>query len=121
MTHTEQDLTIYQGQTASIVITIYASESSNTPQPITGWALEATFAPVNSGAVDADFTKTIGAGLTITDGANGVVTLVLPNEDTAEMNGEYEYSLWVIDANAEAPLTIGTISIRETARSRSSS
>jgi hypothetical protein len=120
VTHTFQNHDVYQGQTWVNTVTIYESETSATPDVITGWALEATFAPTNTGTTDSDLTKTVGSGITITDGANGVCTITLTAANTLEMDGEYEWALWVIDSGAEAPLSTGTLRMLETARSRSS-
>jgi hypothetical protein len=119
VTHTFQDHDVYQGQTWVNTVTIYESETSATPDNIIGWALEATFAPTNTGTTDSDLTKTVGSGITITDGVNGVCTITLTAANTLEMDGEYEWALWVIDSGAEAPLSLGTLSMKETARSRS--
>jgi hypothetical protein len=119
VTHTFQNHDVYQGQTWINIVTIYESESSATLEDVTGWELEATFAPTNTGVIDSDLTKTVGAGVTITDGPNGVVRVVLPAAETNEMDGKWEWSLWVIDEGLEAPLSVGTLTMLETARSRS--
>lgn len=119
MTHTFQDHDVYQGQTWINTVTIYASVTSATVENITGWELEATFAPISSGRINTDLTKTIGDGVTITDGPNGLCTVTLTADDTDDMEGEWEWALWVVDEGAEAPLSIGTLNMLETARSRS--
>lgn len=118
MTHTFQDHDVYQGQTWVNIVTIYESESSATPAVITGWELEATFAPINTGVIRDELTKTIGDGVSITDGPNGICTVTLPADDTEDMSGKWEWALWVVDEGAEAPLSVGTLTMLETARSR---
>lgn len=119
MTDLEQNLTIYQGQDVAIEVTIYEEEGGATADNIVGWALEATFARPVTNAIDESLTKTTGDGITITDGANGVAQIELSDDDTEAMTaGDWEWSLWVTDAGAEAPLLIGTITVKETARSR---
>jgi hypothetical protein len=119
VTHAFQNHDVYQGQTWINDVTIYESENSATPDDITGWELEVTFAPINTGVIDDDLTKTIGDGVTITDGPAGTVRIILPAAETNEMDGKWEWSLWVIDEGLEAPLSIGTLTMLETARSRS--
>ena len=120
MTELDQDLDVYQGSDVLITVTVYESDGY-TADVITGWDLEATFAKPVSRSIDTTLTKTIGDGVTITNGAGGVCTVALEDTDTDEMDaGEWEWSLWRIDDGSEAPLAIGTLTIIETARSRSS-
>jgi hypothetical protein len=120
MTSTRQDFDIYQGQAVTVTVTVYPTEGAALPTSIIGWDLEATFAPVTTLRVDADLTKTNGDGITITNGAGGICTVALTADDTTTMeSGDWEWSLWLIDSGSEAPLSIGTITVLETARSRS--
>lgn len=120
MTDLFQDFPIYQGSDVTITDTIYEADGF-TRKNITGWALEATFAPLDTMTIDDDLTKTIGDGVTITDGVNGVCEIVLLAADTADMRSvDWEWALWRIDAGFKHPLSLGTITVAETARSRSS-
>jgi hypothetical protein len=121
MTHTQQDHDVYQGQDWLNTVTVYLSETSADTAFITGWALEATFAPSSTGRINEELTKTNGAGVTITNGGAGVCTIALSSDETTDMSGEWEWSLWRISEGSKTPLSIGTLHFKETARSRRSS
>jgi hypothetical protein len=121
MTSVEQNFDIYQGQRKVIEFTIYEEDDSATPENITGWSLEATFAPISTLRVDDSLTKTTTNGITITSGSDGEGEIVLPADETTEMDsGDWEWSLWLTDTDDEDALSIGTATVKETARSRSS-
>jgi hypothetical protein len=121
MTMEDQNFDVFQGSDVTINFTIYDTDGY-TAKNISGWTLEATFARLPTKKVDDDLTKTTATGITITSGADGTGTIVLLDTDTDEMDaGEWEWALWRTDDGFEQPLSMGVVTIRETARSRSSS
>jgi hypothetical protein len=119
MTMEDQNFDVFQGSDVTINFTIYDTDGY-TAKNISGWALEATFAHPISKAIDSDRTETTDSGITITSGSDGEGTIVLSDDDTDEMTaGDWEWALWRTDDGFEQPLILGTLTIRETARSRS--
>jgi hypothetical protein len=82
---------------------------------ITGWALTFTIKldPGDAGTVLV--TKTVGSGITITDGPNGKADVVIAEADGEKLlaDHEYDYDLWRTDSGNKTPLTFGRIKLRE--------
>lgn len=79
---------------------------------ITGWALVFSLKKRLSGKIV--LTKSIGSGITITDGAAGRADVVLSDDDTNDLvPGDYNYDLKRDDPGAEAIVTVGTITVKE--------
>ena len=88
-----------------------------TAQNITGWALSWM---LKRRATDVDasalIVKTTAAGITITDGPNGICTFTVTDENTAAVRaGFYVHELKRTDTGAETPLCEGTVVLRQSA------
>lgn len=86
-----------------------------TAQNITGWALSWM---MKRRATDADasalITKVTPAGITITDGPNGLCQFTVTDENTAAVAaGLYVHELKRTDAGSETPLCEGTVVLRQ--------
>ena len=78
-----------------------------TPEDITTWALE--YVLCDSAEV-AQFTKTVGSGITITDGPNGVLEVAVADSDTASLTaGKFSHRLRRTDLGLEAVLAHGAV------------
>ena len=73
----------------------------------------ATFTWVMSGypGDTADITKTVGSGITITDGPNGRIDIALAETDTVNLsaNGIYYHELWMTSGTNEFPVLYGKV------------
>ena len=96
MASQSQNIEFYQGENATIQVTVAGED-------ITGWTLK---------AVVGSITKTSGAGITITDGVNGVFEIVLSDTDTDGLAaGTYDWAAKRIDEGSESVLSIGICSV----------
>lgn len=87
---------VFAGEDVVITFTITSTD-------ITGWALSFV-----AGAV----TKTVGSGITITDGANGVCTVDLAAADTTALGaGDTSFKLRRTDSGSNTVLSFGTLRI----------
>jgi len=78
---------------------------------ITGWTLAFSVA-VGYGATPL-FTKTVGAGITITDGPNGVFDVAIADTDTDGLaSGGYVWEAKRIDAGQETVLAYGQLELK---------
>jgi predicted RecA/RadA family phage recombinase len=101
----QANFSIYKGE--DVAITDSLSPVTN----ITGWSLQFTLRK-NYGDTSAILTKTIGAGITVTDVTNGVFKIALANADTANLApGVYVYDVERTDAGNRTVLTIGYLNI----------
>lgn len=71
----EQTLRIIRAQDLTIKCTMAP------PRDMTGWAISWIVRDVLAGT--AQITKTVGAGITITDGPRGIITIALAKSDTS--------------------------------------
>ena len=90
-------------QNRSSAVGISATFLATCTEPMTGWTLQATLEN-GSGATIA--TKTVGAGITIADGANGTDTLAtidFASDGTSKAlaAGTYTLYVWRLDNGAE--------------------
>ena len=125
MVRREQNFECYQGEDLTIEVTVYAGDKgadAYTAQNITGYALRARFAPIGTMRYKSDIDKTTAdSEITITDGANGVCEIALAEADTEDMApGKWEWSLWRIDSGSRKPLSVGIVTVLESAESRGS-
>jgi hypothetical protein len=102
----------YVGEDKVFPFTIYQKSAdgvlSTTPQNISGWALRWDMRR-NDNEVDPPvLTKTTSAGITITDGPNGVGTIAIASADTDALSPRmYRHSLKRTDAGSETELLFG--------------
>lgn len=95
------DISFFRGEDVTIRVTV-------TGENITGWAL--TLA-IGRGYTPL-LTKTIGSGITITNGGNGIFEAVIADTDTDTFDtGGYVWDAKRTDAGQEAVLTYGKLSL----------
>lgn len=94
------DLQIVRGDTESVVVTLYTDDAQTVPVNITGRTYTAQIRPdTESTTVSATWT------CTVTNGAGGVVTCVLPSSQSVTLNpGLFR---WDLQENASG--TISTL------------
>lgn len=92
------DFTMYAGDSKTLVVT--AKDEDGAAVDITDATIRWQLA--RSVSTTALVTKSIGDGVTITDGSGGVFEVELENADTESLKGEFYHE-------AEAILTDGTI------------
>ncbi len=82
---------------------------------ITGWALTFTLKHDPGDRETGLITKTVGSGITITDGPNGQFDVTLDEADSEglQVDKEYDYDIWRTDSGNKTPLTHGRIKFRE--------
>ena len=108
---TERNITLDDQFTIGDAETIdgAVTDAQNQPRDITGWAILFT---LKSGVDDASvlLEKTVGDGITITDGPGGLYEIAFTAAETAALKSrEYAYSVRRTDPNAEELLTWGTL------------
>jgi len=88
---------IVQGDDCNLDFTI--KDKSNTAINVTS-AQEIRFRAVQSRAVGIEIEKTLGAGVTITDGAAGQIRVQITDTDTADESsvGDYKFEVEITDA-----------------------
>lgn len=94
----------------SFLFTIYQSDNT-TAQNITGWAISFVIAATKGGT--AVFTKTVGSGITITNGSSGQATVVVTDTDLNLSEAIYFGSLKRTDEGSEGVLWTGSIPIEK--------
>ena len=91
------------------------TDSAGAIQVITGWALEWVLRSA-AGHGTALLTKTVGSGITITNGAGGILQVAIADDDTLSMAPDtYYYTLRRTDAAFEVVLAFGTVVLRQPA------
>jgi hypothetical protein len=99
------NISFYKGEDVLITVTMTPAT------PITGWTLQFTVRK-QYGDLTALVTKTIGAGITITDATNGVFKITLASADTSGFDlRAYVYDIQRIDAGNRTVLTIGNLTL----------
>lgn len=99
-----------------INFTVLQSDES-TAQDISGWSLS-WLLKKRASDLDANalITKTGGSGITITDGANGLCTVDIDDDDTDGMSpGVYVHELKRTDAGLETVLCSGVAVLKRSA------
>lgn len=101
----QANFSFYKGE--DVVIT----DSMSPAAAISGWALQFTLRK-NYGDPAPLLTKTIGAGIAVTDPTNGVFTIAVADADTVNLlPGAYVYDVERTDAGNRTVLTIGVLNI----------
>ncbi len=113
MTATDQDLTIYSGDTAIITVTVTDSDNDNAAKDLTGCSV--TYAIYKKRVVYLKKTSADGGGIEITDADAGELTITLDPADTANLpGGEYEHEVQITDAIGNvSTVAVGTLTIKE--------
>jgi len=78
---------------------------------ITTWTLTFTLKESLT-AASALVTKTVGSGITITDGANGIFVVSLPAASTNQTARKYVYDIWKTNSGGSAVLCNGQCNIK---------
>lgn len=100
---TTADVEFVRGEDVTIEVTV-------TGVNVTGWAL--SFAIALTYRDTAIITKTVGSGITITDGDNGVFEITLADTDTDGLpTGTRVWDVKRTDAGEEAVLTRGELEL----------
>lgn len=104
-TAVQANFSVYKGEDVGI------TDSMSPVTNITGWSLQFTLRRYYGDAA-AVLTKTIGAGITVTDATNGVFKVSIASADTANLTpGVYVYDVERADAGNRTVLTIGYLNI----------
>jgi hypothetical protein len=95
---------IFQGEAKTIQVTI-------TGENITGWHICCLIA--RDFGDEALIMKTVGSGITITNGESGLFQIALAAADTAGLeSGGYAWQVWRTDAGSEGPLVYGRFPLK---------
>ena len=99
------DAAFHQGEDLTLTATMAPAAN------ITGWTL--TFSIKKQyGDAAALLTKTVGAGITIIDAANGVFQIALASADTAALETrQYVFDIQRTNSGSRTVLTIGNITV----------
>lgn len=99
------NVSFYKGEDVDLTVTL------SPPTNITGWSLQFTLRK-QYGDAAALLTKTIGAGITVTDATNGVFKVALASADSAGLELKaYVYDIQRTDAGNRTVLTIGNLTL----------
>jgi hypothetical protein len=107
------DIEFFSGNTVKLKFTITDGDAPPAAKDLTGataiiWALAKAQGKV------AQLTKTLGAGVTITDAAAGKVEVLLSKTDTEPFGGTYYHEMRVTDAASNtATTTYGVVTIQK--------
>jgi hypothetical protein len=109
MTAVNQNFSMTAGDSKNVVITVSNDEgiALNLTGASVKWALKKRVT-----STENELYKTNTDGITITDAANGVITIKLVPVDTTTLNGTYHHECEVTDANGNvSTVTVGSASI----------
>ncbi|OAI46891.1 hypothetical protein AYO44_10570 [Planctomycetaceae bacterium SCGC AG-212-F19] len=99
------NISFYKGEDVVLTITMAPATA------ITGWSLQFTLRKQFGDATPL-VTKTTGAGITITDAANGVFKVTLASADTANLDlRAYVYDIQRTDTGNRTVLTTGNLTL----------
>lgn len=110
----QQNESFHRGEDITLRLEVTTTGVGGGPAvDITGWAISFSMQRRTPGSIV--LSKTVGSGITITDGPNGRADVVLSDDDTnALIPGDYDYDLKRTDSDSEAVLTTGTLTIKST-------
>ena len=101
---TKTDISFFRGEDVTLAVTI-------TGTIITGWGLSCSIGKGYGQTVA--FTKTVGTGIAITDGAGGKFEVSIADTDTdALSSGKYVWDIKRSDAGQEVVLCYGELSLK---------
>ena len=95
MTYTGQNIEIYQGDTRTLTVTVYDLDGKITS--ISGASIKWVVYKRSSGKIYVS--KTVGSGITITDGANGLLEIALLRDNTLNLLGNYKHECELVDTS----------------------
>lgn len=109
MTATAQNLTMYQGDTKSLVFTV--TDDAGAPKNITGatvrWVLQ-RWVTDSTPILD----KGVGTGIALTTPLSGVLTVTLTPADTLALQGDFWHELEITDTSTNvSTVSTGQITI----------
>lgn len=99
-------LDAYQGEDISYD---FALTDGGAPLDITGWSISFRVGLVGNESI---ITKTVGSGITVTDAANGELTIALTASDLTRINASYLCELRRTGTGVEAVLGIGSLNLK---------
>lgn len=103
-----ENTSVFQGDDETIKVTV-KNEKQETVDISSASTIEYKIAEEGSSALS----KSLGSGISITDGANGVFEINISSSDTSSISGKYDHEA-EIDLNGKSTLFQGTIRIRGT-------
>ena len=95
MSHKVQNFQIHAGDSRELVVTV--SDSQGAAVDLSGAAIAWQLAR-SAGAAAPAVAKALGSGIVITDGPNGVFTVMLDPADSETLSGLYYHEAEVTDA-----------------------
>ena len=101
------DFTMFSGDTK--VLRVTATEADGSPLNLIG--IDITWVLAKKVTAPAILTKTIGAGITVTDAPNGIFEVNLTPADTADLKGSYYFEAQIDDNGAISTILTGTATI----------
>lgn len=112
MTKEGQNVTMYQGETLDINVTVYAGDSTNRKNIANSTIAWVVFDPDSDGVI---MTKTTSDVITITDGLNGLFTVALVPADTATTPpATYRHQAEITDTSGNVSMvTAGDFIVKE--------
>ena len=113
MTATNQDVAMFSGDTRVLAFTITQAGGS-TPVDLTGATIKWRCARKLSGGFSSTVTlsKSLGAGITVTNADAGQLQVLLSPADTAALSGRFYHELEITDvAGNVSTVAIGTLTI----------
>ncbi len=113
MTATEQNVTMYRGDTAIITVTVTDSDNEDVAKNLIGCT--ARYIATSRGVAAITKTSVDDGGIVLTTPASGILTITLDPEDTADLEpGLYEHEVEITDGDGNvSTVTVGTLSIKQ--------
>lgn len=114
MVKKDQDFEVISGDSRNLNFTIYdqdAADDDSVVKDISGFTTISW--KLDTGVASTTVTKSLVSGITITDGANGLLTVALSPSDTASLtHGSYPHELEGTDGSGnKTTLAVGRVSI----------
>lgn len=97
MTYTGQNVNIFQGDTRTVTVTVY-DRNDNVTSIDGATAIKWVVYKRTTGIIY--LSKSLGSGITISDGPNGVFEIELENADTLNLLGRYNHECELIDSSS---------------------
>ena len=105
---------LFTGKDRTLQFTVV--DAAGAAQAITGWALKWVLCS-NQDRRTPLVSKTVGSGITITNGAGGICQVAITDDDTATLAGaedpKYFHELSRTDSGNEDVLAYGTVVLRQ--------
>jgi hypothetical protein len=102
---TSANISFYRGEDVTLVVTM------NPVVDISGWSLQFTVRAALD-LLPIAITKTVGAGITITNGPGGIFRVVILRDDTVALAvGTYLFDIQRIDSGYYTELLIGQLAL----------